>query len=391
MADIKQDLLALEYSPSFELQGTQEAAVNLELPPVPVGFATVYGTVTDGTVPLADATVKLFDNTGAPFQHTLTDASGQYSLSDIPAGTYTISAVKDGYPLSDPMGVTLSASDTTQMALVCTAEPTLALGAIAGVLTTTVGTVVSPLAGAKIALKDSTGAVVASTYSAADGEFLFYDVADGLYTLLASAEGYLTSAPMAHLQRHRQRHHPGSERYHCSRLLRGFVSGDRDWGCYHGDADCHHQNQCRGSVPLRRCDGRPVPGQGEAGAVITGKPFCLCRSGEQAEQLCFTPGFTLCSVRVLVRCPREEDRLALCPWQGSDCWVRRAAGETLFAFLPPGWYQLELVRGRRTLCRLGLSLPPGANVTLWLDPARRQWSWRREWFHCFYNQLGGVC
>ena len=207
MADIKQDLLALEYSPSFELQGTQEAAVNLELPPVPVGFATVYGTVTDGTVPLADATVKLFDNTGAPFQHTLTDASGQYSLSNIPAGTYTISAVKDGYLLSDPMGVTLSASDTTQMALVCTAEPTLALvctaeptlalGAIAGVLTTTVGTVVSPLAGAKIALKDSTGAVVASTYSAADGEFLFYDVADGLYTLLASAEGYLTSAPMA--------------------------------------------------------------------------------------------------------------------------------------------------------------------------------------------------
>ena len=197
MADIKQDLLALEYSPSFELQGTQEAAVNLELPPVPVGFATVYGTVTDGTVPLADATVKLFDNTGAPFQHMLTDASGQYSLSNIPAGTYTISAVKDGYLLSDPMGVTLSASDTTQMALVCTAEPTLALGAIAGVLTTTVGTVVSPLAGAKIALKDGTGAVVASTYSAADGEFLFYDVADGLYTLLASAEGYLTSAPMA--------------------------------------------------------------------------------------------------------------------------------------------------------------------------------------------------
>ena len=37
MADIRQDLLGLEYSPSFELQGTQEAAINLELPPVPVG------------------------------------------------------------------------------------------------------------------------------------------------------------------------------------------------------------------------------------------------------------------------------------------------------------------------------------------------------------------
>lgn len=187
MADIKQDLLGLEYSPSFELQGIQEADVNLELPPAPGGTATVYGTVTDGTAPLADATVKLFDSTGA---------AGQYSLSGVPAGTYTISAVKDGYRLSDAVGVTLAVSDTTQMNLVCTADATLALGAIAGVLTTLVGTDVTPLAGAKITLKDQKDAVVASTYSADDGEFLFYDVADGVYTMLASAEGYLTSAPM---------------------------------------------------------------------------------------------------------------------------------------------------------------------------------------------------
>ena len=70
-------------------------------------------------------------------------------------------------------------------------------GAIAGTITTLVGTGLTPMAGAKITLKDSNGAVVASTYSADDGEFLFYDVADGLYTMLASAEGYLTSAPMA--------------------------------------------------------------------------------------------------------------------------------------------------------------------------------------------------
>lgn len=197
MADIKQDLLALEYSPSFTLEGIQEANVNLQLPPVSAGFATVYGTVTDGATPLADATVKLFDSTGAPFRHTLTDAAGQYTLNDVPAGTYTISAVKDGYLLSAPMGVTLSVSDTTQVNLTCTADATLALGTIAGTITTLVGTDLVPLAGAKITLKDSKDTVVASTYSADDGEFLFYDVADGLYTLLASAEGYLTSAPMA--------------------------------------------------------------------------------------------------------------------------------------------------------------------------------------------------
>lgn len=150
MADIKQDLLALEYSPTFTLQGIQKANVNLQLPPVSAGFATVYGTVTDGTTPLADATVKLFDSTGAPFQHTLTDAAGQYTLNDVPAGTYTISAVKDGYLLSASMGVTLVAGDTTQMALTCIADPTLALGTIAGTLTTTDGITVSPLAGAKL-------------------------------------------------------------------------------------------------------------------------------------------------------------------------------------------------------------------------------------------------
>ena len=54
MADIKQDLLGLEYSASFTLQGIQEADINLELPPVSGGSATVYGTVTDGTDPLAE-------------------------------------------------------------------------------------------------------------------------------------------------------------------------------------------------------------------------------------------------------------------------------------------------------------------------------------------------
>ena len=32
--------------------------------------------VTDGTSPIADATVKLFDSAGMPYKHTLTDATG---------------------------------------------------------------------------------------------------------------------------------------------------------------------------------------------------------------------------------------------------------------------------------------------------------------------------
>lgn len=195
MADTQQDLFGLNYSATFEIQGLQEEAVNLSLVPAPSVLATVYGTVTDGTIPIPNATVKLFDSTGAPFQHTMTDAAGAYSLSDIPAGTYTIAAVADGFRLSTAVGVTLSVGDTTQIPLVCVADPTLALGAVAGVLTVA-GTANTPLAGAKVTLLNTSGEAVSTTYTAADGEFLFYDVADGIYTLLASADGYLTTAPM---------------------------------------------------------------------------------------------------------------------------------------------------------------------------------------------------
>ena len=135
MPDIIQDLLSLQYSQNFEIQGMQEANVDLELPPASVSLATVYGVVTDGTAPIPDATVKLFDSAGQPYQHTMTAADGTYTLSGIPAGTYSLGAVKEGYLLSDAAGVTLSAGATTQMNLTCTAETSLSLGTIAGVLT----------------------------------------------------------------------------------------------------------------------------------------------------------------------------------------------------------------------------------------------------------------
>lgn len=197
MADITQDLLQLQYSQNFPISGMQEADINLTLPPVPTATATVFGTVTDGTAPIPDATVKLFDSLVAPYQHTVTDENGAYTLEGIPAGTYTVAGVKDGYLLSDGAGVVLSSGDTTQVNLVCTQDASLALGTIAGVVQTLVNLVQTPLSGAKISLLNAASEVVATTYSVDDGEFAFYDLAEGAYTLIASAAGYITTAPMA--------------------------------------------------------------------------------------------------------------------------------------------------------------------------------------------------
>lgn len=196
MAEIRQDLLSLNYSPSFSNSGMEEADVNLSLPPAVVQ-GSITGTVTSGSLPLEGATVKLFDSAGQPYQHTLTDASGAFSFESVPAGTYSLAAVLEGYVLSPSAAVSLSAGGTASVALVCTPEAALDLGAIAGTVSSTGLAGTTPIAGAKINLSNLTGTVIATTYSAADGEFVFYDVADGVYSLTASADGYFASAPVA--------------------------------------------------------------------------------------------------------------------------------------------------------------------------------------------------
>lgn len=196
MADITQDLLQLQYSQNFPISGMQEADINLTLSPVPPATATVIGTVTDGTNPIPDATVKLFDSNGMPYQHTVTNQAGEYTLEGIPAGTYTLASVKEGYLLSDAAGVVLTSSGTTQINLISPPEASLSLGAIAGIVKTSDGQGEIPLAGAKISLLNAANEVVATTYSVDDGEFAFYDVADGIYTMITTAQGYLSSAPM---------------------------------------------------------------------------------------------------------------------------------------------------------------------------------------------------
>ncbi len=197
MADIKQDQFSLQYSDSFSIQGIQEANIDLQLEGAPVALGTVYGTVTDGTDPIPNATVKLFDQAGLPYRHTITGPDGRYVLTDIPVGTYSLAAVAEGVRLSSAAGVTLTTGASMEIGLICEADTTLQLGAIAGVLTVdNAQGLAVPLGGGKITLKNAAGTTVAVTYTADDGEFVFYDLEDGIYSLRSSADGYLPAASM---------------------------------------------------------------------------------------------------------------------------------------------------------------------------------------------------
>ena len=127
----------------------------------------------------------------------MTDAAGNYTLTGSPNGTYSLAAVKDGYLLSDAAGIILAGGTTAEVNLACVPEVTLALGAIAGVVMVSGSMGAStPLAGAKVTLQNPDGTTAAVTYTAADGEFAFYDLADGVYTLISSAEGYRADSTM---------------------------------------------------------------------------------------------------------------------------------------------------------------------------------------------------
>lgn len=198
MTDIKLDLLGLKYSQNFSIAGLEEANIDLNLSPAAEIFSTLIGIVTDGQNPIPNATVKVFDSNVMPYKHTLTDENGNYTISELPAGTYSVGAVKDGYRLSNTQGVTLNNSDTIKIDLVCIADETLNLGAIAGILhlNNADGTK-SPLGGVKITLNDTINTAIATTYTADDGEFAFYDIADGVYNLIATAEGYTADSVIA--------------------------------------------------------------------------------------------------------------------------------------------------------------------------------------------------
>ncbi len=195
MADLIQDALNLKYSSNINIVGTSEEVANLILETASDVSTTIYGNVSDGTNPIPNATVKAFDNTGAPYAHTMTDTDGNYSLEGLLAGTYDVAVVCDGYIMSASQNTTLSDGSTVEVNFTLTPDASLTLGAITGIVTTGTDTL-TPVENVKLSLMDNTNTAIAVTFTVDDGEYVFYDVEDGAYTIIATAQGYFPSEPI---------------------------------------------------------------------------------------------------------------------------------------------------------------------------------------------------
>ena len=141
---------------------------------------TIVGTVEDeSSDPISGVTV-----TTNPGGHSgVTLANGQYTIADVPVGTYTVSASKIGYAVGVQPGVVVNDGQTT--AVDFTLEEGPSTGTISGWVKDGSS---NPLVGATV--QTTAGGYVTTT--GAGGTYTLANVAPGTYTVQASTTGYLT-------------------------------------------------------------------------------------------------------------------------------------------------------------------------------------------------------
>lgn len=191
---IKKDLYDLNYSEDFNIENLEEINVDLDLEDTVQNSSTITGKATDTEGnPVSNATVKLFDGEGKPCLYILTDSAGNYTFSGLKSGNYSITCVKENMVIPVPENLFLQEEEVKTINFNVSYDISLALCSIAGHISKNDESNIA-IGGAKITLLNSeTRETIASTTSANDGEYVFYDIKEGSYIILATKIGYKTS------------------------------------------------------------------------------------------------------------------------------------------------------------------------------------------------------
>lgn len=186
------EIYDLGYSPTFDIIGREELTENLNLTPSPlVTSGILSGTVTSGGIGVAGATVKVYDINDNPIEHINTGGAGQFTIANLPVGSYKVTAVKSGYLLPLTIPITIQNNKTTRVSIILTANPDANLNVIYGIIRTTVGEI--PLNNAIVSLysntlPDPTLIITAATND--NGQYIFSMIPEGDYYISASKLGY---------------------------------------------------------------------------------------------------------------------------------------------------------------------------------------------------------
>ncbi len=154
--------------------------VNFALVP---NTGTLSGTVTEATTgnPIVGALVGVF-NGPILVDFVLTDPSGNYTVSDLAPGDYTVVVNEENFQTAfSPASITTNTTTIVNFALL--ASP----GTIAGTVTDSFTT--DPIPSANVAVFQNL-TLVAFTSTDVSGDYTIPDLAPGSYTVLANAESF---------------------------------------------------------------------------------------------------------------------------------------------------------------------------------------------------------
>ncbi|MGG4455611.1 carboxypeptidase regulatory-like domain-containing protein [Brevibacillus porteri] len=158
--------------------------VNVQLADLP---GSISGSIFDATsgLPITGASigVSVLNQAGAIVAHANSDLSGNYVITGLAPGVYTITARATNYE-TNSASATVLANTNTPVSLALFASP----GEIQGQVLAA-GTL-QPIAGAQVNALDFNGSVVHSVYSDSQGSFVITGLAQGQYVISALADGF---------------------------------------------------------------------------------------------------------------------------------------------------------------------------------------------------------
>ncbi|SHJ51141.1 MSCRAMM family protein [Paramaledivibacter caminithermalis] len=175
----------------------QEIRIDLELEDNIISESgTVFGKVLDAEGNgIPGVTIKITDTDYNPKYHTITDDSGQYSISEIKANEqYLVFASKEHYQLKQGTAFTMLASQQIERDFVLTTDPGSANSLVAGEVLNVNGEV---LEGATVRLYDNSESepvLIKTTHTNQYGQYAFFDVSQSIYKITSSLLGYTSTS-----------------------------------------------------------------------------------------------------------------------------------------------------------------------------------------------------
>ncbi|WP_303982341.1 carboxypeptidase-like regulatory domain-containing protein, partial [Niallia circulans] len=157
--------------------------VNFALTPNP---ASLSGIVTDAQTgsPITGALVQVFVvGTTIPVKSTLTDITGQYRISNLPAGTYNILFSAKGF-INQTVSITLLSNETKILDIPLKTK----FATISGVVLDAKTGI--RLANILIEVFNDQGVLVASILTDVNGQYKIFDLPAGKFTIKASSKDY---------------------------------------------------------------------------------------------------------------------------------------------------------------------------------------------------------